>query len=746
MKIQSPTQSNFEVEKFLDVCAQKNETVFHTEIVKPFLEAIGATYLQYTHGANERGKDFLYVMETAYGRKELHACVVKNGPFNGRANDSNSVQTSLVQIQTAKDTECLNPITQVMETPKRVIFVATHELPDKHSANLGTQLSRVADYCEFLVADEFASSFKRHCQNKFSEIVSPGSIIANKLIERLQLHSEAAVFRLPLGPQFKTFVDMRMVTQAPVLLELINESIRPKNVQADYIDKGLVQFLLSYQQWMETKIALPPLISLKDKGPVTPSIDGTSRVRFESLNLGDLFDRICDMHKAIVAPKGSVNLPDVLFSLHDMLVMLINHFSYFESNTESQSDCFGVFGPETDSTNALAFASDNLYIVGDPGGGKSFTSQELGRRLHNASQPVVYFPCSKIDSQKSLWGAIEEYVTETSACTLEEARAFLNTCQTFIIDGLDEAITIDSRLVGELDRLVDSERPSIELPEDPKLQLDILADRIRSKILVSANGPNYRIEVASRLHWDEAHIVANLLFDDDVERQKTASSLMHRRRFIVTCRQASNIELGPKFRKLKLQQFSVNELESFVRSHCTAAASSPDELLAFFKSHPYIHEVCRSPLTASIMLGIYLRRSRLPSSLADLYERRANLLLQEWDYAKQVRRTTEGTESQKMRFLSRVAFDLHLKRKVESNIVEFIAIGKDEFRETATVATLETMVEDLIRHHGILCRVGEFISFGHLSHLEFFCARHIMQRQSKRPRVPLTGRVAAAVG
>lgn len=723
------TTDRFEIEKFLEICAAKRETEFHIEIVQPLLESIGATYLQYTHGPNERGKDFLYVMATVYGRKELHACVVKNGSFNGRANDSNSVQTALVQIQTAKDTECLNPVTQLMETPKRVLFVATHELPDKHSANLGTQLSRVAEYCEFLVADELARSFNRHCPDKFSGIVSPGSMIANKLFERLQLHSEAAVFRLPLGQQFKTFVDMRLITQCSEVLRLIDGSSRPKNVQAEYIDKRLVQFLFAYQEWLETIITLPPLISLKDRNQVAGSGNQGSRIRFESLCIGDLYDCICDLHKAATTPKDLANLPNVLFSLHDVLVLLLRHFSCFDSKSDEPSKFLGIFGPETDSTNAIAFANDNLYIVGDPGGGKSFTSQELGKRLHKAKQPVVYFPCSKVNSHQSLWSSIEDYVTETATCTIEEARAYLNTCESIIIDGLDEAMTRDSRLVAELDRLVDAERPSIEIKNDPKLQLDLLTEDIRNKVVVTKSGQNYKVEVVARLHWNEANIIVRMLFDDESDRQRSLKSIMHRRRFVVTCRQASNIELGPKFRKVKLLPFSDIELDEFVRSHCAAASFAPEDLLTFFKSHPYIHEVCKSPLTASIMLGIYLRGSRLPSSLADLYERRANLLLQEWDYAKQVRRPTEGTESQKLRLLSRVAFDLHCKRKVESTTLEIIGIARDEFKETVNNQTITAMVDDLIKHHGLLCCVGNFISFGHLSHLEFFCARHIMQRQ-----------------
>lgn len=723
------TADRFEIEKFLEVCAAKRETDFHVEIVQPLLEAIGATYLQYNHGANERGKDFLYVMATVYGRKELHACVVKNGPFNGRANDSNSVQTALVQIQTAKNTECLNPVTQLMETPKRVLFVATHELPDKHSANLGTQLSRLAEYCEFIVADELAVSFKRFCPDRFSGIVSPGSMIANKLFERLQLHSEAAVFRLPLGQNFKTFVNMRLITQHSEVLRLIEGSNRPRNVQANFIDKRFVQFLLAYQEWLETIIAIPPLIILKDRSQVAALSSEDSRIRFESLSIGDLYDCICDLHKATTAPKDQTNLPNVLFSLHDVLVFLIRYFSYFDSKSDGLGNPLGIFGPETDSINAFAFASDNLYMVGDPGGGKSFTSQELARRIHKAKQPVIYFPCSKVNSHQSLWTSIEDYVAETASCTIDEARAYLNTCETIIIDGLDEAMTQDSRLVTELDRLIDAERPSIEVKHDPNLQLELLPEEIQNKVYVSKFGQNYKIEISSRLHWNEANIIVRMLFDNESDIQRSLKSITHRRRFVVTCRQASNIELGPKFRKVKLLPFSDLELEAFVRSHCSAASFPPEDLLAFLKNHPYIHEVCRSPLTASIMLGIYLRGSRLPSSLADLYERRANLLLQEWDYAKQVRRPTEGTESQKLRLLSRVAFDLHCKRKVESTTLEIIGIAREEFKETVEEKTITAMVDDLIKHHGLLCRVGNFISFGHLSHLEFFCARHIMQRQ-----------------
>ncbi|MBX3417220.1 MAG: ATP-binding protein [Pirellulaceae bacterium] len=732
---------NEDLRRFLNVCATMKETDFHKNFVRPFLKAIGATSLEYTHGSNERGKDFLYVIETAYGKKELHACVVKNGEFNGRANDSNSVQTSLVQIQTAKTSECLNPVTHKMETPKRVIVIATHQFPDKHAGNLGTQMDRISDFCDFLMAEDFALKFHKQCPTQFAETVSPGSIIGKTHIQRLQLHSEANLFRLPRGQDFKTFVDMRMLTQVPQLLQLIEEGNRPKNVDAEHIETSLVEFLKIYHEFMTKYVNLPELVSFTPIVQASKSSqDKNSKVRVKTLRIGDLFDMICDLHRQVVKPKGGNNLADLLFSTHSILALLLSNFRFVESKAQFPELKFGIIGAFLDATKDLAFSKDNLYIVGEPGGGKTFTLQELAKLLHEAGSQVVYFPCSKIDALKSLKESIEEHVQETAQCTRDEAVSYVAASETVLIDGLDEAITLGEGLIKELIELANVKSPSITLNFDPTYKLDILPHSIREKLILTRRGKKTRLEVKLGLHWDEANIVASLLFKKEAEITKAVKSLSKARRLIVTCRQALSIDLGDSFRKLQLLQFSDEELEQFVRSHCEAANHGPDELLSFFRTHGYIHDVCKSPLTASIMLGIYLRGSRLPTSLADLYERRANLLMQEWDFARKVKRVTGGTESQKIRLASRFAFEMHLRRKVEATKSQLISFGKAEFGGTVELPILRQMIEDLVKHHGILCMVGDLLSFGHLSHLEFFCARYIMQRQKMSLLVKNFGR------
>ena len=377
----------------------------------------------------------------------------------------------------------------------------------------------------------------------------------------------------------------------------------------------------------------------------------------------------------------------------------------------------------------LSCCTDNLFIIGDPGGGKSFTAQEIAKTIFEGGKNVVLFPCSKISQNQSLRLAIEQYVISITRCSEDDAKSYVSSCETIILDGLDEADTLEASLINEIHGFFCEDKAKITIPSNKRKELDILPGELRDKLVLRKSSSKHILIATERLHWDETRVVSQLLFGDSEGANRKLNELRSGPRVIATCRESTNLDLGTSFRTLRLLPFSKQELSEFVQKHCEAASYDATKLLLFLDENNYIREVCSSPLTASIMIGIYLRGSNLPTCRAELYETRANLLLREWDSAKGVKRPTSGNELGKLRLVSLLAYRMHLQKVVEISRDQAISHCKQEYSEVVLGATYETLIDDLVRHHGILCRRMDQLSFGHLSHQEFFCARHILNRQ-----------------
>jgi hypothetical protein len=79
------------------------------QVIADLLRKIGHTGVRITHGTNEKGKDIVLYSEGPLGERRLYACVVKNAPITGQADDHksgaptllNRIQGVLNQIESA---------------------------------------------------------------------------------------------------------------------------------------------------------------------------------------------------------------------------------------------------------------------------------------------------------------------------------------------------------------------------------------------------------------------------------------------------------------------------------------------------------------------------------------------------------------------------------------------------------------------------------------------------------------------
>ncbi|WP_037252730.1 hypothetical protein, partial [Rhodopirellula europaea] len=372
------------IDIFLGKCDLLKETEFHEQVVNPYLVAIKAQYVEYTHGPNERGKDFLYVVMSPYGSPEFHACVVKNGRFNGRANDSNSVQTSLNQIQTSRTTAEINPVTKNSECPRGICFIATQEFPTSAAGNLGPAVAEAKKYCTFLMGREFATAFQAACPALFNEIVKPGAAIGDKLAESVARHREAVIFKLPNEAATRIFVEMRLLSNSKEVNRYAVEGLRPKSLRAEHIPKSLVHYVDLFSDSLSPFLSLPKVLEYEADRVGGFAVENTSemeKIAVKFVNLDLFFDFASELYagKAVV---NSASKADCFFATSALLSLLLEQLGDRRYTTKVENASIGLVGGALDAIDELVAGTDCLFITGDPGGGKTFSAQEIALSPH----------------------------------------------------------------------------------------------------------------------------------------------------------------------------------------------------------------------------------------------------------------------------------------------------------------------------------------------------------------------------
>src|SRR6266550_7716039 len=72
----------------LDLFAREFQTEDHLRrVVADLFRKMGHVGVRITHGANEKGKDIVFYSSGPLEEKRLFACVIKNDPITGKADD-----------------------------------------------------------------------------------------------------------------------------------------------------------------------------------------------------------------------------------------------------------------------------------------------------------------------------------------------------------------------------------------------------------------------------------------------------------------------------------------------------------------------------------------------------------------------------------------------------------------------------------------------------------------------------------
>jgi hypothetical protein len=188
---------------------------------------------------------------------------------------------------------------------------------------------------------------------------------------------------------------------------------------------------------------------------------------------------------------------------------------------------------------------------------------------------------------------------------------------------------------------------------------------------------------------------------------------------VATARAAFPTQLREDFATLEISGFTASDRNSFFQKWFkddVGRRAAAERLVA---SYDDIDQHTRLPLIATLVAAL-VENDYAPTTRAEIYAQRLDLLLERWESVKGLRRLTVPKKSQ-LRFLKHLAFIVH--RRAAGRASRF---GWDEIRDAFSTGLgrlgdqldPEDLVNKLVVVSGVLQSDGKNFTFGHLSFQE----------------------------
>jgi predicted NACHT family NTPase len=213
---------------------------------------------------------------------------------------------------------------------------------------------------------------------------------------------------------------------------------------------------------------------------------------------------------------------------------------------------------------------------------------------------------------------------------------------------------------------------------------------------------------------------------DKLERKAN----LHKPQIILTTRAEGPLTLPTAFKSLRILPFDDRQLVSFFHKWCERSDQDQNEILSFLTANPHVKEICRTPMTATIVAALHENQYELPASRTEVYEKRFGLLLEKWDRIRKVPKRTRVTATDKLRFLTRLALALHRGHRQRFSAKEASKVWRSGFEGLYPGIRIQDLLTELQLVDNVIVTEGknEF-SLGHLSYQEYLAARGIVLGQ-----------------
>ncbi|MCT7956080.1 NACHT domain-containing protein [Laspinema palackyanum] len=266
--------------------------------------------------------------------------------------------------------------------------------------------------------------------------------------------------------------------------------------------------------------------------------------------------------------------------------------------------------------------------------------------------------------------------------------------------------------------------------------LDFIADELDNRYgfcnarpyldrLLSENKAAFLLDGLDETSGGETRQKADDAYNHVVHAIDDLSTLCDRAPIVITCRKAGWRGGLKGFKSLEVLDFNWEQIQKFIKNWFASDPNKAEGLRQKLTENLRMQTLAGNPLILSLIAIVYQNDLELPERRTELYKRCLEVLLQEWDSSRGIKRFSQFTTDRKRDLLQEVAWSFHLCGKryfPEDELLEVIA----NFLPTIAISTEEKRVilNEIAAQYGLLKEQAQgWYGFLHLTFQEYFTAR-----------------------
>nr|VFJ92746.1 MAG: NACHT domain-containing protein [Candidatus Kentron sp. LFY] len=712
-----------------DRLEQLSEKELQSRVIEPLLKEMGFEFVRDVSGQNEKGKN-LVAIKSDLGAPNLYAIQIKKQKYYGEMADPSSLADFLGQLEQATNEPVFDATSKRMRAPDRLVFITPYKIDRSVLDVLKSRSNEV---------------FRRQVE------VVDGAVLVDKITNLLPDVAE----KLDRKAGYKANIESKM--------DIINESssafglpdpLRRSNiyVEAEFdclslYKKFVSQLLLGYKGdkpdslerrrialKREDVYAIKELLGLFQGSPPYIQDGNTRKIKQTNTNIF-LCRRGREAENLIDSISPSEKKKYKIFSLKARYSLLLSNPTEFEISLDifvcaiinATTDVIGSIKdlnhPYTDQSrldrvymNLTNYQEIMSVIVrwGKISGNYRMLSREIFEQAVNLGK------------------SIEEDKNYASTATLHRLKYSL------FLTGLPGAgkttllKTLADRISKELEgvkpafiRAADITNPtengiiqhayqeakSLGMEETPKSFLNLFND---GKIILLIDG------------LDEAGNKIRPIQNAIISLGKKPGSII-----IVSSRENVVFTAWVNAIHIRLMSFDDVRLNQFIDNYFSAQPSAAMELRDWLENSPDMKKSAKVPIIAALLCSLFEVGADLPTKEIELYERRLQLLLGEWEKAKGIPAMPQHIRRRYVYFLMNLANKVHEEKVREFSFDTAVKVASKFIVPGYHLGT-ESMVRDCINRSILFNENNGVISFGHLTYQEYLVAQYAMQYNAVR--------------
>ena len=691
----------------------KNESDLREKLAVLFRKMPQTQGVRITHGTVERGKDIVFHSKDALGGWLLNACVVKNSQITGSVESNRGAKTVLFQAEQALDTPLVgdNGVDLYAST---VYVITPHECSQAAMLSIQGKLAQRRGQVQFLCGTRLLELFEQY---------SPETLIFDSTF--------LGTYVLQLQKKLRSIDPIRFLMQNH---DLVASGL--KSFESVYVRQNFMKTVSRFEAHLMLTTTFPQMTETLDR-PGFQEIFARAQFLLSLISDGQLWEEGEE-------EKGKIAADSLLVTLRELKDQFDTRFEVANRTARPRQYVAATGrGPEVEID---ASVSKKFTLAVDA---TEKIIKTVLRRMNEANiwalqskdilnelgtpeflnycrieELVNLHPTAFRRTDRSIRTLGAGLLSSTSAPLLITAAAGYGKtsfCKWHVLENiklLEEKQTDIVPFYVPLHQhatqaLGSCEETFLQDPELVQLLKDLNAEGKRMRIFLDGLD-----EVTTGIQQRDLMVLA----------QKLSASYSNLQ-VIVTAR---NHVSGPWLRWLS--RIDLAELTGLQSRELVAKwlGQDSEDFTQFYdqlERARTLEPLSRIPLLCTLVIAVFKRSGALPATRASLYEVFVELMCGGWDLAKNIRRTLRFGVSQKKDVLTRLAGILHLDGRREATEHDFkVAVG--DVAMSANNSWRDML--DEILEDSLVTRVGENITFSHLSFQEYLAAKDLSDPSGRR--------------